>query len=445
MNRRCAAALVATLALAGCRGASGRTVDDGTTIRFWALGAEGEQVQGLVREFERANPGLHVRVQQVPWTAAHEKLLTAFVGEATPDVAQLGNTWVPEFSAVNALVPLDSLLAASSTVDSSDFFSGIWDTNVIHGVPFGVPWYVDTRVLFYRRDLLARAGWDSVPGTWAEWRKAMIAVQRDLGPGQHAIFLPTNEWTQPVIFGMQAGSPILKDDGQYGAFSDSAFRRGFDFYIGLFRAGLAPLAGANDLGNVYQEFERGNIAMWITGPWNIGEFRRRLPASMRDAWATAALPGPNGRSSGISLAGGSSLVIFRRTPHLDAAWKLVEFLSRPDVQLRFYRITGDLPARRSAWQDTTLIGDAKIHAFYDQLQRVVPTPKVPEWELITTRLIAAAEATIRGGVPPDSALARLDRDVDRILEKRRYLLARARARDSADRARPALDDGAARR
>jgi multiple sugar transport system substrate-binding protein len=43
-------------------------------------------------------------VQQIPWTAAHEKLLTAYVGESTPDIAQMGNTWIPEFHAVRALV-----------------------------------------------------------------------------------------------------------------------------------------------------------------------------------------------------------------------------------------------------------------------------------------------------------------------------------------------------
>ena len=54
-----------------------------------------------------------MRVQQIPWTAAHEKLLTAFAGDATPDVCQLGNTWIPEFAALDALEPLDDRVATS--------------------------------------------------------------------------------------------------------------------------------------------------------------------------------------------------------------------------------------------------------------------------------------------------------------------------------------------
>lgn len=73
-------------------------------LRVWAFGAEGEAIAPLAREFEMANPGTHVRVQAIPWTAGHEKLLTAYVGGALPDVAQLGNTWIPEFAALNALL-----------------------------------------------------------------------------------------------------------------------------------------------------------------------------------------------------------------------------------------------------------------------------------------------------------------------------------------------------
>jgi multiple sugar transport system substrate-binding protein len=59
----------------------------------------------------------------------------------------------------------------------------------------------------------------------------------------------------------------------------------------------------------------------------------------------------------------------------------------------------------------------------------VPTPKVPEWERIATRVAQAAEQITRGGRDLDEALAALDEDVDRMLEKRRYLLDRQEERD----------------
>ena len=398
---------------------------DEVVLRFWGMGREGEVVAELVEEFERAHPGIRVEVQQIPWTAAHEKLLTSHVGRATPDVAQLGNTWVPEFAAIGALEPLDAWISRSSSIDSSAFFAGIWNTNVVNDTVFGIPWYVDTRVLFYRTDILAQAGYDSIPSTWAGWLDAMRAVKRVVGPERWAIFLPTNEWMQPVIFGQQAGSTILKDGGRYGGFSDPAFRRGFDFYLGLFEAGLAPPISMTQMSNVYQEFERGAFAMYITGPWNIGEFKRRLSPAMEGRWATTPLPGPTGAESGVSNAGGASVVMFRHTPHKDEAWALIEFLARPEQQQRFFELTGSLPARESSWASSALADDPYARAFWEQLQRVEPLPKVPEIELIVTKVLERAETAIRGGVPAATALAELDREVNLILEKRRWMLDQA--------------------
>src|SRR5262245_5993603 len=70
--------LLALLSSAGCmRSEAG----DHTIVRFWAFGREGEVVRELVPEFEKRHPEIRVEVQQIPWTAAHEKLLTAYVGD----------------------------------------------------------------------------------------------------------------------------------------------------------------------------------------------------------------------------------------------------------------------------------------------------------------------------------------------------------------------------
>jgi multiple sugar transport system substrate-binding protein len=414
-------AIVAVAGLSACAAPA----DDRITIRFWGMGREGEVVAQLVQGFERENPGIRVRVQQIPWSAAHEKLLTAYVGEVTPDVAQLGNTWVPEFAALSALAPLDSFVAASPAIAAERYFEGIWNTNLVGDSLFGIPWYVDTRLIFYRTDILARAGYDRMPSTWAEWRTAMERIKARARPGQYPLFLPTNEWPQPVILALQAGSGLLDEAGRHGAFAQPAFRRAFDFYTGLFDDSLAPRVSAHQIANIFQEFAAGNFAMIISGPWYIGELRRRLPAELQDQWATAPMPGPAGPESGISMAGGSSLVIFRTTEHPEAAWRLVEYLSRPEQQREFWRLTGDLPARLEAWDDPALKRDPITSAFWDQLQRVEPLPAVPEIELIVTKVFEAGERVVQGGVPTERALRDLDATVDRILEKRRWLLDRA--------------------
>ena len=420
-------ALAAGLVLAAATACS-RGGDGADPVRLWAFGREGEVVRELVPEIKRRHPGLKVEVQQIPWTAAHEKLLTGFVGREMPDVAQMGNTWIPEMAALDAIEPLDARVAASTSVRPDDYYPGILETNVLDGVLYGVPWYVDTRLVFYRSDLLAAAGVPAFPRTWSAWRAAMEAVKRTGGIDRYGLLLPTNEWAQPMTLAVAAGAELLSDEGRHGAFRAPEFRRAAEFFIGLYRDGLAPPLANSQVANLYQQMSAGEFAMYVTGPWNLGEFRRRLPASLQGSWATAPLPAPDGLPwPGVSLAGGSSLVVFRSSPRKDAAWKVVEFLSEPATQKRFWALCGDLPARRSAWDELTLAGDAKTASFRLQLEHVRATPKVPEWEQIAAKVWERLEPVARGAKGLDASLASLDVDVDAILEKRRWLLDRKAA------------------
>ncbi|HEY6562900.1 MAG TPA: sugar ABC transporter substrate-binding protein, partial [Pirellulaceae bacterium] len=414
------------LSLAGCSAPSDTAPVE---LRFWAIGAEGEYLSELLAPFHDRNPDIRVRVQQIPWKAAHEKLLTAFAGGALPDICQLGNTWIPEFVALDAVSPLDARLRASRQIPRGDYFPGIWSTNVIHGVLYGIPWYVDTRILFYRRDMLAEAGVSTIPRTWEDWRGAMERIQARMPERSYAILLPTNEWEQLIALGLQSPRSILRDQDRYGNFQSPDFRRACKFYVGLFKDGLAPKISADEIANAWDELARGRYAMYITGPWNIGEFRKRMSADVVARWSTAPLPGPQPPGPGGSLAGGCSLVIFRHTKHEEAAWRLVEYLSEPATQLSLFERLGDLPARQSAWDDPRLARDSWIPGFREQLLRAVPAPPCPEWEQIVTKCQETAERMIRGGLDLDEGLRQLNRGVDRILEKRRWMLARSMPRE----------------
>ena len=418
----CAGLLLSSAACGRRAGAAKRE-----KLNFWGLGREGEVVRGLVSEFERQNPDVHLVVQQIPWTSAHEKLLTAFVGKSTPDLAQLGNTWIPELAAIGALENLDEHVRGSTTVTPADYFPGVWQTNVYEGSLYGVPWYVDTRVLFYRPDLLARAGFGEPPRSGEKWRDAMRGIKSRQDPAGHPSLLPTNEWEQATSLGRHEGSSLRAENGTRGAFGRPTFAAAARFYVDLFQENLAPMVSYTQIGNVYQEFARGNLAFWMTGPWNLGEFRRRLAPSEQGLWMTAPLPAPREADwPGTSFAGGSSFAVFRASRSKAQAWKLIEFLSQARIQARFYALSGDLPARAAAWEDPSLSGDSKARAFRVQLEHVTPMPRVPEWEQIAQKLVEDLEPAIRGRQSVSDALARLDGDVDRILEKRRWMLSRRR-------------------
>jgi multiple sugar transport system substrate-binding protein len=420
MTSRWASLLLVVLAslLAGCAERDANR----TELHFWLMGREAEVIAQLLPEFERRNPDVRVKVQQLPWTAAHEKLLTAFAGDALPDLCQLGNTWVPEFAALGALEPLDARVAASAVVRQDDYFAGIWDTNRVDGVLRGVPWYVDTRLLFYRRDLLAQAGFDHPPRSWDEWARMMAAIKKRGGPERYAVLFPVNEFEPLLALSLQGAEPLLADGGRRGDFRGAAFRHALEFYAAAFRNEWAPSMSNTQVSNVWTEFGRGMFAFYVSGPWNIAEFKKRLPPERQGDWMTAPLPGPAG--AGASIAGGSSLVVIKASHHKEAAWRVIEYLSEPQVQQRFHALTGNLPPRRATWNDPRLAGDPYARAFRDQLERVRPAPPVPEWERIVNEMQVVAEQVVRGGLPVEAAPAELDRRVDAMLEKRRWILAR---------------------
>jgi len=396
-----------------------------TEISFWAMGAEGEFVQKLVPEFERQNPGIKVKVQMVPWTAAQEKLVTAYASDNSPDVYQLGNTWVPQFSALGAIENLDKWTMKSSNVKREKYFEGIWDTNILEGKVYGIPWYVDTRVLFYRKDALAKAGYKSPPKTWDELYDCAKKIKRNLPSDKYPIYIPTNEWAPFVIFGLQANAELLKNNATYGNFQSQEFQQAFTFLINFIKENLAPIS-VSQVTNIYQAFANEYLNMYISGPWNINEFKKWMTGDLADKWMTAPLPGKvEERYPGVSLAGGSSLVMSKRSEKKESAWKFIEYLSTPKVQLELYHLINDLPAVKDAWSEPSLKNDIYLKAFYDQFQQVVATPKIPEWEqIVFSKLQQYAEYTARNVMTVDEAMKAMDQDVNKILEKRRWMIGR---------------------
>jgi len=393
-------------------------------INFWAMGVEAQHLGELITVFEQENPELHVRVQAIPWSAAHEKLLTAYAGNSTPDLCQLGNTWIPEFVVLNAIEPLDTLLKTSTDIDTAQYFSGIWATNEIDGTLYGIPWYVDTRLLFYRKDIFEELGHSTVPTTWDELFDLSLKIQNE-EKTEYAFYLPLNGWHEIVAMAMQNGSTLLKDNNSYGDFAAPEFQNALRYFLKLYEHQLCPL-GMNAISNLYQSFADDYFAIYISGPWNLGEFQKRLPESMQSKWTVAPMPAFAGESPGISTAGGSSIVMFKNSENKAAAWKLIEFLSRPEIQARFYQLSGDLPANTTAWNIAGLHENERTEVFFQQLHHVKATPRIPEWEQIALKIQQHVEAMVYGNITPEEAGSRLNIEVDRLLDKRRWLLERER-------------------
>ncbi len=404
--------------VAACGGcARGET----NAIGFWAMGNEAANLPALIARLERPADAPRLSVQALPWSAAHEKLLTGYAGGSLPDMAQIGNSWLAELVAIGALAPVPVRHVGLF----SDQFDSVVETNRINGQLWAVPWYVDTRLHFYRKDLFARAGYAEPPLDWVGWKRALHRVKAVAGQGNYAILLPINEYEHLLTFALSAGATLLDADGAHGAFRAPAFKAALAHYKSMFDEGLAPLASSTQISNVWNEFARGFFSVYPSGPWTIGDLNRRLPPAFAQDWTTTPNPGPTG--IGSAAPGGSSLVVFSGAEQADAAWDVIAALLGSSAQQQLQQLTGDLPARRSVWRAAGLMNNSVVAPFAVQLDHARALPKVPEWERIVSEMQVVAERMVRGEYSVDAAAAEMDVRADRLLEKRRWMLERGRA------------------
>ena len=397
--------IILTIAVLSCFGCAEVSAGQ-QQLTVWAMGAEGKLIRQAADIFEKRNPGVKIVTQAIPWTGAHEKLVTAVVGDMAPDISQMGTTWMPEFRAMNALEPLNGFMPASA-LDTGDFFPGARESNVSDDQWYGLPWYVDTRVMFYRTDLAAKAGYKKFPENWEGFYKFSKALTRSK-EGGYAFSLPTNDWQIFLMFYWQNGGELLKGS----PLTAGKFEGTIDYLKKFFDEKLAPLEGGNDT-DLLTAFESGYFPVFISGPWMISQLETSKP-QLNGRWATAPLPAGERRAS---FMGGCNLVMFKSSPRKALAWKFMEFMSAPEIQAKWYAVSGDLPASRKAWNAPALSKNSKLASFRKELDTAKAPPQVPEWENIAGSINDAVEEAVFGKVPPQAAREKLSARIEKILAK----------------------------
>jgi multiple sugar transport system substrate-binding protein len=403
MKKAVVVAAAMALLLAGCGRSSDNAQDNAKPvtegkakgdITVWAMGTEGEKLSTLAKDFMADNPDAKVTVTAVPWDAAHQKISGAIAGKQTPDVSMVGTTWMGEFAKTGALDPTPTM------IDKSAFFPGAWDSTVVNGTSYGVPWYVETRCLYYRKDLAEKAGITQPPKTWDDL-KAMAQALQTKGGAKWGLYLQpgqTGSWQTFLPFAWSNGAEVTKD-GKYTLNTPEA-TEALTYYQSYFTGKLSP----TDLplqGALEQGFINGSIGAFISGPWHAGILTDQGGAGFASKFAVAKLPE---KKSATSFIGGSDMAVFKDAKNRDGAWKFIAWLSKPEVQVKWYGLVKDLPAVQKSWEDATLSGDAVLSTFGEQLKDAKAPPSYPTWEQVASALDDQVEKAAKSNTDPAAAL-----------------------------------------
>ncbi|MBM7693793.1 multiple sugar transport system substrate-binding protein [Peribacillus deserti] len=402
--------VVISSTLAGCSADSSSSgKDDKTTINVWGMGEEAKSLPKIADQFEKANPNIDVKVQAIPWDKAHDKLLTAVASKKGPDVIQMGTTWIPEFASANALMDLTPHLDKYPELGSDNFYEGSVETTKVDGKVVGVPWYVDTRVLFYRTDLLKKVGYDEAPKTWDELRDAAKKLS-ERGDKKYGISIDAKEQSLAFMFARQNGSQLI--DGTKPLFNEKPFVEAVDYLNGFFKDGSAP---KDDIGlDIVQGFRgEGILPMFISGPWMVKIINDQAP-DIKGKWATAVLPA---KQSNASTLGGSDLSVFQHTKNKDASLKFLAYMSKPETQVKWLEMTNALPANKEAWSDKALEENEFYKVFGQQLENAQPMPVIQSFEKIAQTFLSSFEQIFRGGKDVQDELNSFNKKAEEILSK----------------------------
>ena len=377
------------------------------TLNIWGMGEEAKLLSQIEPEFEKANPDIDMVVQAIPWGQAHDKLLMAVASKKGPDVVQLGTTWIPEFAEAGILKDLTPYIETYPNLDPKNYFESSVGTTKFDGKYIGIPWYVDTRALFYRTDLLGEVGYEEGPSTWEELKDASTKLAAR-GDGQYGISFDLNDQVFSIPYAWQNGSEIIKDGKPL--FNQPEFVETIKYLNSFFQEGLTPVQDDMD---AIQAFKNGSRPMFVSGSWMINMVKDQAP-EIDGKWAVRTVPA---KENNLSSVGGSNLVVFNYTKNEEAAMKFINYMSEVETQVKWFEIAKCLPARTEAWENEELANDEFFSAFGEQVKSSKIVPFIPEWEAIAMEVKSSLEEISIGGADIEPTLEELNKTVEKMLNK----------------------------
>lgn len=352
--------------------------------------------QEAVKSFEAENPGIKVEVTTVPYPEYQQRLLTAVQGGNAPDVSTIDQIWVAAFAAAGVIEPLDEL-AEAADVTADTFFPGAWASANYDGKLWGIPFNVDVwQFSFYNEDLLKAAAIDPASVATFEGLKAAGEKLTDAASGKYGIGLFAHKGEDTVVvmdsFIFSNGGQVLNEDGSCGLTSEASV--GALAYLQTL-APYAPKGIANaSSGDMRELFLNGSLAIEF---WPALEQPTLQKSDLN--WQFVVGTAPEGKTP-IGTFGGWNLVLYKDSPHKEAAWKFIQFLTREDVN---GKVVDLIPANVKAADAFLRANRTGAERILEHLNNAAPRPLSPRYLEVSDIEVTLAQDLFAGMDPQAAA------------------------------------------
>ncbi|MEU8121411.1 ABC transporter substrate-binding protein [Spirillospora sp. NPDC049024] len=404
-----AAALSLALAAAACGGSSGESSPAGNDGRGPITVATGKDltrtVQRLVAEWNDGHPKEKVRLVELPEDGdqARQQLVQNMqIKSDAYDVVRLDAVWTAEFAARRWILPLPDGL-----VDASSFVPAALETGKYRGRLYAAPWLTGTGVLYYREDLLAKAGVKAPPKTWAELRDDCAKVRGTAGgkgvdcyAGQYGKYEGlTVNYSEAV---QSAGGEVFDSSGRPQVNTPQA-KAGLRFLVEGFKNGTIPqkaITFKEEEGR--RAFQEGRLVFHRNWAYVYALASEKDGSKVAGKFGVAPIPGEGGPGSGT--LGGNNLAVSAFSKHQATARDFVAHIVGPAVQKEYGRAQSFPLSLAALYTDPEMVRRYPyLPALRQGMDKARPRPVVVRYNEVSAAVQEHVTAALTGRKPVDRA------------------------------------------
>ncbi|HEU4349016.1 MAG TPA: substrate-binding domain-containing protein [Actinoplanes sp.] len=406
----------AGLLLGGCdvgggndSGTSGAGGEQGTgegtvkTLFMKQAGYSEDDIRAMTHDFHAKYPKINVEPSFVAYEALHDKIVAA-APASTFDVVLIDVIWPAEFGSKKIVTDVTDQFPAAW---KSDMLGGALATAEYRDRFYGVPWILDTKYLFYNKDMLDKAGVDAA--SLSSW-DGVLAAARALKAKKAVEFPLIWSWKQAEALICDYtqlvgafGGKFLSDDGKSVAFNTGGGLQALEFMKNSLNTKLTNPNSVESLEeDVRKIFSDGQAAMALN--WTYMFNAANDPEQSKIAGKVGVAQTPKGASGSPGVNGSMALSVSSGSKNQQAAWTYISYITSAEVQNKYAK--SSLPCWTKSYDDSTVVSALPdvVPVAKKQLADLIARPQVPRYNEISQILQAELQNALLGKKPAKKAL-----------------------------------------
>ncbi|WP_433619883.1 ABC transporter substrate-binding protein [Paenibacillus cellulositrophicus] len=387
---------------------------DPVKLEFWTIALQPtftDYFNKLIADYQSSHPGVTIDWKDYPYDAVTNKLLTSIASGNSPDVVNLNTEFASQMGSKGAVLDLNGFLTDE---EKGAYFDGIFNSTVIDGKAYALPWYTGTEVLFMNTKIVKEAGLDPAnpPKTMeelADWARQVKAKAGKLGYSQQfaSKLLPVN------------GIPILNDDKTAAAFNTPEMTSMIETIQKNIADGVIMKEDVPFTKQI-QYYSGEQVAFELAGPTFINFLKTSAPDVYKN---TIAVPLPTGKAD-VRLSNSMNLVVPAKSKHQKEAVEFAVFVTNAENQTSFSKAANTLPSTKESIKDPfftetdkSLEAEAKIASANSLDKAVDYMVGVPNAGDINSAIARGLQKIFLNGADVKATVDAMEQEVNGVLKK----------------------------